>query len=297
MTLVTNVTKKYLVYTLAGLGILLGLLQPEPLSAFTGLKKITYEKVQLAPHRAVYDMVLEKASSGSGITNVVGRMVYEFQGSDCEGYTLNMRMATNVTDKQGDALVTDMRSSTWEKGNGKRFRFYSSQYYNNNLTEETNGDARFTKAAKNLSVKLTKPKRKKIVLSDDVLFPTQHSKMLLKSARLGKKIVHSKLYDGSEKGKKLFITTAFIGNKTEGGAGHFVGSLKNSKRLNSLSSWPVAISYFQNEVSHGETLPTYELFFRLYDNGVSSDLHINYGDFSIKGKLTEIKFFTPHKCR
>ncbi len=272
------------------------LVTPYPLSALPGLKKITYGKVQLAPHRAVYDMTLEKATSGSGITNVVGRMVYEFQGSDCEGYTLNMRMATNVTDKQGDALVTDMRSSTWEKGNGKRFRFYSSQYYNNNLTEETNGDARFTKSANRVSVKLTKPKRKRIVLSDDILFPTQHSKMLLKSARLGKKVVSSKLYDGSEKGKKLFITTAFIGKKTEGGTVRLEEGLKNSKRLDGLSSWPVAISYFQNEVRRGETLPSYELFFRLYDNGVSSDLHINYGDFSIKGKLSKITFFTPHKC-
>ncbi len=268
----------------------------KPLKALSSLKAITYKKVKLAPHRAVYDMTLSAATAASGITNVVGRMVYEFQGSDCEGYTLNMRMATNVTDKQGDALVTDMRSSTWEKGNGERFRFYSSQYYNNNLTEETNGDAYYGSKAQKIAVKITKPKKNKMFLQKDVLFPTQHSKMLLNAARLGKKIVHSKLYDGSEKGKKLFITTALIGKKTDAGVGKYDISLKNGVALKNMASWPIAISYFSDEMKKGEALPSYELFFRLYDNGVSSDLLMNYGDFSIKGKLRAIKFFTPHKC-
>ena len=35
----------------------------------------------LAPHRAVYDLVLNKASDRSGITGITGRMVYEFNGS------------------------------------------------------------------------------------------------------------------------------------------------------------------------------------------------------------------------
>ena len=48
----------------------------------------------LAPHRAVYDLALDKASDRSGITDITGRMVYEFNGSACEGYTVTFRFMT-----------------------------------------------------------------------------------------------------------------------------------------------------------------------------------------------------------
>ena len=50
----------------------------------------------LAPHRAVYDLELKNASDRSGITGMYGRMVYEFNGSACEGYTVSFRFVTQV---------------------------------------------------------------------------------------------------------------------------------------------------------------------------------------------------------
>ncbi len=37
----------------------------------------------LAPHRAIYDIELKEASERSGIEGMRGRMVYEFNGSEC----------------------------------------------------------------------------------------------------------------------------------------------------------------------------------------------------------------------
>jgi hypothetical protein len=45
-----------------------------------------------------------------------------------------------------------------------------------------------------------------------------------------------------------------------------------------------------------EGTPTYELSFRLYANGVSRKLQIDYGTFAISGELTRIDFFEPGKC-
>lgn len=45
----------------------------------------------LQPHRAVYDISLNKANERSGITGISGRMVYEFDGSQCDGYTVKFR--------------------------------------------------------------------------------------------------------------------------------------------------------------------------------------------------------------
>ena len=45
----------------------------------------------LMQHRAVYDLVLARASERSGITGIDGRMVYELRGSACEGYAVRFR--------------------------------------------------------------------------------------------------------------------------------------------------------------------------------------------------------------
>lgn len=42
--------------------------------------------------------------------------------------------------------------------------------------------------------------------------------------------------------------------------------------------------------------PSYELSFRYFENGVTSNLKIDYGEFSIKGELKELTALTPGKC-
>src|SRR3974390_1291731 len=76
------------------------------------------DDILMAPHRAVYDMSLANTRGGSGVTAVSGRMVYELTGSACEGYTQNMRFVTQMTNQGGNAMITDLRSSSWEEGNG-----------------------------------------------------------------------------------------------------------------------------------------------------------------------------------
>src|SRR3990170_4753819 len=99
------------------------------------------EPVKLVPHRAIYEMTLDDARAASGITGIDGRMVFEFTGSECDGYSLNMRMVTQMTDSQGQTNLTDLRSSTWEQGDGQKFRFQSAQYLNAKLGDVTLGRA------------------------------------------------------------------------------------------------------------------------------------------------------------
>ena len=60
------------------------------------------------------------------------------------------------------------------------------------------------------------------------------------------------------------------------------------KGLGELVSWPVSIGYF--EAKGGDLTPSYQIDFRLYANGVSRELLIDYGDFSIHGTLTSLEY-------
>jgi len=113
---------------LAGVAPLLAMVSYGEAQAFAG---------KLVPHRAIYEMSLDDARTASGITGIDGRMVFEFTGSECDGYSLNMRMVTQMTDSQGQTNLTDLRSSTWEQGDGQKFRFQSSQYLNDKLGDGT----------------------------------------------------------------------------------------------------------------------------------------------------------------
>jgi hypothetical protein len=253
------------------------------------------EPGKLVAHRAIYEMTLDDARTASGITGIDGRMVFEFTGSECDGYSLNMRMVTQMTDSQGQTNLTDLRSSTWEQGDGQKFRFQSAQYLNDKLGDVTMGRAVRESPNEAIKVKLSQPSRAELNLSGQVLFPTQHSLALINAARSGQSLFQARIYDGSEKGRKVYDTTAFIGRKVEAGAdADKLEPAAKEKGLDQLASWPVSIGYF--EPKGGDLTPSYQIDFRLYENGVSRELLIDYGDFSIHGTLTALEYLKPAEC-
>ena len=254
-----------------------------------------FAATSMVPHRAIYEMSLDEARSGSSISSIDGRMVFEFTGSACDGYSLNMRMVTQMTDSQGQTNLSDLRSSTWEQGNGKKFRFQSAQYVNDKLGEVTMGRAVRGSPDEAVTVRLSQPARDELDLSGPVLFPTQHSLALIERALEGKTVFQAKIYDGTEKGRKVYDTTAFIGTKV--GPGSDADRLEKAaleKKLGELPSWPVSIGYF--DLTDGDITPSYQIDFRLYENGVSRELLIDYGDFTIHGTLSSLEYLKEKTC-
>lgn len=250
----------------------------------------------LAPHRAVYEMALGEARGASGVNGLEGRMVFEFTGSPCEGYTLNMRLVTQVTDGQGESTMTDLRSSSWEQADGQKFSFNSTQYLNQKLNETTSGRAVRAASEAPGQVILAKPAKTQVKLPKGVLFPTQHSLALLTSAQAGERMLQARIYDGSDKGEKVYETTAFIGKPVPPGTEKEIEPVATAGGLQNMLSWPISISYFEG-TSKEEILPAYQLNFRLYANGVSRKLSIDYGEFSIEGTLKSLEYLRADDCR
>jgi hypothetical protein len=252
--------------------------------------------IVLAPHRAIYELTLATTRGGTGVSSVLGRMAYDLTGSSCEGYTQNMRFVTRMTNQSGNAVVTDLRSSTWEDARGKRFRFDSSQYRDEKATDTTVGDAARPGTSEDIKVELTKPAKKNISIPSRVYFPVQHTIALLNAAKATKASFRADLYDGSEKGEKVYDTVAAIGRAQAAGSNRQLAQVKNAERLDGLKGWPVSIAYFEPGAGKQDALPVYELSFLMFENGVSRKLYIDYGEFALQGDLTEITFYPPSKC-
>lgn len=260
----------------------------------TGYAKTNTNGITLAPHRAVYEMSLKDVRTGNSVSDLQGRLVFEMSGSTCDGYTVNMRFVTRITDLQGQQRITDLRASSWEQGNGKRFRFNSSHYLNQRLDQVTSGDARRLSQTGPIEINVNRPKELSLEAPANVLFPTQHIINIIEAALEDKGHLHADVYDGSEQGEKVYATTAIIGKKIAPEQSEQLKDMKNADRLNTLTAWPVAIGYY-NKQSATET-PDYQIAFQLYSNGVSRKLIIDYGDFSIAGALKEIEFQKMTDC-
>jgi hypothetical protein len=252
--------------------------------------------VAFAPHRAVYEIELSNSTAGSGVADMSGRMVYELNGSTCDGYTQNMRFVTRMTNQDGAETINDLRSSSWEEAGGKRLRFSSSQYQNDKIAEASQGDAMRDAGKPSVSVDLVKPGKKRLRLPEDVYFPMQHAEAVLAAARRGTKIFPANLYDGSENGGKVYATTSIIGKKFAQGPVKEFANFKDAARLSGVDSWPMSISYFELGKNKQDSPPAYEISYRYFENGVTSDLKIDYGDFAIKGTLKDLTFLDVGKC-
>lgn len=245
--------------------------------------------VPLAPHRAVYDLVLDKATDHSGITGIAGRMVYEFNGSACEGYTVKFRFVTQI-DTGENSRITDQQTTTFEDPEGKTFSFVTKSYVDQTLDREVKGMA--TREKDGLKVEIDKPEKNNLELPA-TQFPTQHLAELIKKANSGETFYETNLFDGSEDADKVMTTTVIVGKKVD--AQKSDPELPALKDLAGQKYWPVDIAYFDESTDGGEEVPEYRIAFKLHENGLTRDLLMDYGDFSMTGKLVNLSLFPAPK--
>ena len=257
------------------------------------------DRVLLAPHRAIYDLTLAKSRGSRGIEGVRGRILYDFSGSACDGYQLQFRQVSELDSGEGKPALSDLRSTTWEDGDGKKFRFNSENLFNERRTDIVDGHA--DRNDQDVAVRLSKPKERSFTVPSAAVFPTEHMRRIIAAAREGKSILEFPVYDGSESGEKLYNTLTVIGHRIEPGEKTPDDASAKIPALAKLARWPVTISYFDKTESKpdqsGEEIPAYSISFELYENGISRSLTLDYTDFTISGQMTSLEMKSSKPCQ
>ncbi len=252
--------------------------------------------VVLVPHRAIYDLSLGETRGDSQVAGVSGRIVYDFGGNACDGYSLDFRQVSEVDTGEGKVSINDLRSTTWEGADAKSFKFTSENFVDQNLVDSVDGHAEHD--ATETAVNLDKPRQKRLDLDPGVVFPTEHMIRAVKAARAGKTILSFPVYDGSDTGEKVFDTLTVIGKKIAPGVRNHDDAAADEPKLAAVPRWPVTISYFEKGKSDhsGEQTPAYSIGFELYENGISRALTLDYNDFVIAGKLNSLELKKAKPC-
>jgi hypothetical protein len=252
--------------------------------------------VVLVPHRAIYDLSLGDTRGNSQIAGISGRILYDFDGNACQGYSLEFRQVSELDTGEGKISTSDLRSTTWEGPGSKSFKFASQNFVDENLVDAVDGHAE--RDTGKTAVDLQKPQRKSLDIDPGVVFPTEQMVRVIGAARAGKSILNFPVYDGSETGDKVFDTLSVIGRKIGTNERKHDDAAAEEPKLASVARWPVTISYFEKnkKADSSEQTPAYAIGFELYENGISRALTLDYNDFVVNGKLSSLEIKDTKPC-
>jgi len=258
------------------LAVGLALLLPMPLGA-----------AEIMPHRALYTMTLGSTRADSGVVGATGAMDYEW-GETCNGWTIEQRYRLKM--RYAESKDVDVTSTfvTWESKDGLRYRFNQRQTRNGELDQEIRGEARLDGPGKGGVAVFTKPQPQTLKLAPGVLFPSAHTILLIDKAKTGATFVTRQVFDGATDENAVQVS-AVIGTKVAADPVSVI-----LRPLLERAGWRIRLAFFPVDAKAEE--PDYELGMDLLDNGVSRDMVIDYGDYSIRAKLDDIEALGKPSC-
>jgi len=255
---------------------------------------------EISPHRALYSLSLASSKAGSGVVDATGAMIYEW-GETCDAWTVQQRFRLRLVYEDADPVELSSTLVSWESKDGLRYRFNERRLRNGEPEEEVRGEARLDGAGKGGKADFTKPDAASLTLAPNVLFPTAHTLLLIERAAAGDNFLSRDVFDGATEDNASQIS-AVIGPRIDPGAAGDNASAATAsnkdKRLKSMlierPSWRVRLAFFPADAKSDE--PDYELGMRLFDNGVSGDMSLDYSDYVIRAKLDEIEPLSRPAC-
>ena len=247
----------------------------------------------IVPHRAVYDLSLSRSGNGAGITGAEGRIAFEIQGSACEGWTVSFRMATRYQPETGEASLVDTQTTSYEGGDALEFRHQVKELVNGEIKDDFRISVSRDRVDAEGEGSLTGSGDEGFVIPAGAAFPMQHQFRLMELGAAGGGRDSSVVFDGSDKAK-TYRAISFVGRAKEPGSIADDNDNPEAAALKGLTAWPVTISYFP--VTGDQEMPDYQVNLNMYENGVSTGVLLDYGSFSLTGRLSRLEMLDASPC-
>ena len=250
--------------------------------------------VTLSPYRAVYEISLgsrdDNGAQPASLTSLTGRLVHEFKGSACEGYSTSQRLVTSSQLAEGPAIVEDVRLAGFEEGSGRNYQFVRQALWGQRQKQSARGVAKVDKGQTWLHMR--EPLQQDVDFPHEVLFPSGWIRAIITAAQAGERIFSGYFFDGSDKVGAYFQTTVTIGIKQRG--------KQEEKALSALAAipyWPISVAFFSTEEQGESISPVYEVSTILYANGVNGSLYYNFGSYGVDIRLKDLALLPRVACQ
>lgn len=246
----------------------------------------------LLPHKALYNVALSKAKNGSQIIDIKGQMFYQIR-QECDGFVTDHRFTLTYDYADSDPLRVTSDFSTVETLDGSHFDFTSRRRRNGDVYQELRGIADKTETGG--TVTYTEPNDLSFALPPKTLFPSSHTRTLIDAARSGKRFVTSIIFDGSDDQGPVDVT-AIISPYQKLATPVVAKGQPSTIDTTMLESpaWKVRLAFFPK--NSGSETSDYELTMIIHENGLISNMTIDYNDFTVEQTLVALESLSPNVC-
>lgn len=255
-------------------------LRPLLLCAALAAWGVSAARAELVGHRAVYQLNLETARGE--VTAASGAMTYEVIDA-CDAWAVRQRLTITITGRDGNNVEILSDYTTWESKDGLKLRFRMRQSTEGTVMTDLAGAATLEQTGGNGSAVFTLPPDTTRTLPAGTMFPTAHTEAILAAAKAGQKFIAVPLFDGTNAEGTQDSTVAI--------AGWNPPAANSWPSLAPLPSTRVRIAFFEREGTKQQ--PEYEVGMRYWENGIADQLVMDFGDYALAGKLTELTLPKP----
>lgn len=249
------------------------------------------DAIGFKPHKALYDIRMVSARSGSQILNISGQMFYEWQPV-CDAWISNHRF--NLLYEYADSAPMRITSSfsTYESFDGQTLNYTSQRKRDGQVFEELRGNAALPIAGGMGSALFTIPSDLEFDLPKGTLFPIAHSIEVAEKMKKGEKFYTATIFDGSDEEGPVSVN-AFIGKAVTPDQTTLDYAAMDKDLINSPAS-KVRLAFFP--LNNEESTSDYEMTLVYHQNSLISDMVIEYDDFTVSQKLVAVEP-VEHGCQ
>lgn len=243
--------------------------------------------VDLASHKAIYDIRLTSAKNGSPVLDVRGKMLFVMKKS-CDGWISDHKFDLNYNYSGSPAVQVNTKFTSFEGFDGTLLNFSSNRMSNGEFDQELRGKAEVLATGKGVA-KFSIPEDLSFDLTQGTLFPAGHTVKLIEAAEKGQKFFKATVFDGSDEEGPVEIN-AVIGKKIAAPA-----AFKLNKDLMGVPGWSMRLAVFPQQ-GDSQDIADYEMSMELLENGVVNTMTVDYHDFSVSQKLVAIEPVKAEEC-
>jgi hypothetical protein len=262
------------------------------------------DRADLLSHRAVYELSLINSQRDSGIEHATGLFIFEVTGASCAGWTMASDMILSIEGRTGNSIRTQTSYRAFEDGAGQVFTFQTNTETNEEEPISVTGAAERAPEGE-LSIRRFAQEETTTAARAETLFPNQLTEAVMQAALDGEGLIFTSVFDGSHETGLAQAVTAIIGEADEptvltpirANASNENGTDEHESWEDfptPTRAWPVTLSYF--DPVEPDSGPSFIVSYTLDTNGVSDQLILDYGSFSLRGELADFQAFRSTPC-
>ncbi|WP_156950698.1 EipB family protein [Terasakiella pusilla] len=251
------------------------------------LSQAEADEGNLRSHDATYLMtqVHQYGRDWSPVEQAQGLLRYKFRRT-CDGWTVEHQTALDMIYENDARSQMVWHYTSWEAQDGSKLRFRTRTQTNGMETENISGEARHEVGE--TAVVYSQLSDKRLSLPAGTYFPTSHMVEALKQAEKGEVLFNGFYFDGSDDNAGFSLDTVMT--RFDGKPLAKVEDVKLDKQ----PAWDMQLAFFDSQSQ--DSTPYMEIGARYRQDGVTTRLMQNFGDFVLQGRLIELTYADEPVC-